>query len=80
MADTLTTTIEETFGLIAAGRKVKLWTEAELLPLIWMEASCGRSVGKTAEHTAADVESRYGAAGARLYRKALNLGLVPEPR
>ena len=47
MADTRNTTIEETFGLIAVeetvwckgqsvGRKVKLWTEAESPPVIWM--------------------------------------------
>ena len=50
MADTRTTTIEETFGLIAVegyGGKVRLWTEAELWPwitkkLALAEASVGR--------------------------------------
>ena len=45
MADTRTTTIEETFGLIAVegyGGKVRLWTEAELWPWIYQEVSVGR--------------------------------------
>ena len=49
MADTRTTTIEETFGLIAVeeyGGKVRLWTEAELVVLARAEASYCRANGK----------------------------------
>ena len=49
MADTRTTTIEETFGLIAVegyGGKVRLWTEAELWPWIYQESA---SVGVSAD-------------------------------
>ena len=73
MADTRTATIEETFGLIAVeeyGGKVRLWTEAELLELARAEASYCRANGKGDEYIEANIRSRYGEAGLRLYLKA----------
>ena len=73
MADTRTTTIKETFGLIAVegyGGKVRLWTEAELWPWIYQEVSVGRSLGRPAAEIRTNIVSRYGDAGLRLYLKA----------
>jgi hypothetical protein len=70
MADTLTTTIAETFGLIAVeeyGGKVRLWTEAELLPWIEQEVSVGRSLGRPEREIRINIVSRWGKAGLRLY-------------
>ena len=71
MAGTRTTTIAETFGLIAVeeyGGKVRLWTEAELWPWIDQEVSVGRSSsGRPEEEIRTNIVSRYGDAGLRLY-------------
>ena len=63
--------IAEKFGLVEVeefGGKVRLMTEAELLPRLYMEASCGRSVGKSVEHIEEDIRSRYGATAVRVAR------------
>ena len=73
MADT-DPPIEETFGLIAVeeyGGKVRLWTEAELWPWIYQEVSVGRSLGRPESEIRIHIKSRWGAAGLRLYRKAV---------
>ena len=65
-----TATIEETFGLIPVeeyGGKVRLWTEAELWPWIYHEASVGRSLGRPEREIRIHIASRWGDAGLRLY-------------
>jgi hypothetical protein len=74
MADTLTTTIAETFGLIAVeeyGGKVRLYTPDELWPWIEHEVSVGRSLGRPEAEIRVNIVSRYGDAGPRLYLKAV---------
>ena len=80
MADTRTATIEETFGLITVeeyGGKVRLWTEAELLELARAEAAYCRANGKGDEHIEANIRSRYGEAGLRLYLRESPHGHAP---
>ena len=73
MADTLTPTIEEAFGLIAVeeyGGKVRLYTPDELWPWIDQEVSVGRSLGRPEAEIRINIGSRWGEAGLRLYLNA----------
>jgi hypothetical protein len=74
MSTAKTLPIEETFGLIPVeeyGGKMRLWTAAELLPWIEQEVSVGRSLGRPEREIRINITSRWGAAGLRLYLKAM---------
>ena len=49
---------------------MRLWPEAELVELARAEASYCRANGKGDEHIEANIRSRYGDAGLRLYLRA----------